>query len=468
VSRYIRSTLLGVMAVSFLGAGWSAIAAPAPLSTYHEPPLLLARGRAVTLAYALLPSSARGSLFVRNAFQRTYTRLPLRRGTYCPGDPADAAAMRRDQVCGTALLGHVPPTLLSGSKLFYYAVLHDPVSGRSATVPAGGARHPQRVWVLDRFQTVALGSHVFGRLSTPDAVVARTGPNGVGLACCADPPGGDGPSSFDIARNGSIWVLDRLNHRLLVWQAGGAARPERSVSLPPALSVTDFVLGRDGAIYLRAADTADQSRGDKNHLYALTPSGSVRWKAPATLGVATLQLQLGPDGRVYAVQACGLTCAPFGGHVSWVPLTTPAGRRLSVASRNQGASPFEPLPGGLRLVADLSYTRARFALIDRDDRVVRAWSVTSRTRMSGLAAAPALVGGDLVLPLEVSARERWEKLVVRLATDGAIRARVSLADRPLLGEVNLFAPLRFSSDGSLFQLRTSLGAGASVARYVLR
>lgn len=88
--------------------------------------------------------------------------------------------------------------------------------------------------------------------------------------------------------------------------------------------------------------------------------------------------------------------------------------------------------------------------------------------MSGLAAAPALVGGDLVLPFEVSARQRWEKLVVRLATDGAIRARVSLADRPLLGEVNLFAPLRLATDGSLFQLRTSLDAGASVVRYALR
>lgn len=468
MSRYIRSTLLGVMAVSFLGAGWSAKAAPAPLSAYHEPPLLVARGQQVTLAYALLPGSARGTLFVRNSLRQAYTRLPLTRGVYCPGDPVDAAAMRRDKVCGTALLGRLPRTLVSGSKLFYYAVLRDPVSGRSATIPAGGPRHPQRVWVVDRVQTVRLGTHVFGRLTAPDAVVARTGHGGVGLACCADPPGGDGPSSFDIARNGSIWVLDRLNHRLLVWQAGGAARPERSVSLPPALSVSDFVLGRDGAIYLRAADTADQGRGDKNHLYALTPSGSVRWKAPAITGVATSQLQLGPDGRVYAVQACGLTCAPFGGHVSWVPLTTPTGRPLSVAARNRGASPFEPLPGGLRLVAELSYTRARFALIDRTNRVVRAWSVTSRTRMSGLAAAPALVGGDLVLPFEVSARQRWEKLVVRLATDGAIRARVSLADRPLLGEVNLFAPLRLATDGSLFQLRTSLDAGASVVRYALR
>jgi hypothetical protein len=119
-------------------------------------------------------------------------------------------------------------------------------------------------------------------------------------------------------------------------------------------------------------------------------------------------------------------------------------------------------------VTQLSYTRARFALIDRAGRIVRAWSVTSRTRMSALAAGPALVAGDLVLPLEVSARQHWEKLVLRIGRDGRIRTRLTLADRPLLGEVNLFAPLRVSSDGNLFQLRTNLDAGASVARYALR
>jgi len=468
VSRCLRLLLIGTMLAALLGSGWSAAATPTGLVAYHEPPSLLSTGRQVTLAYALLPGSARGTLFVRNNLQRRYTRLPLSRGTYCPGDPVDAAAMRRDKVCGDALLARVPSALVTGSNLFYYAVLRDPASGRSATVPTDGARHPQRVWIVARFLAVRLGAHGFGHVNTPSAIVARTGPGGVGLSCCADPPGGDGPSSFDVARNGSIWLLDRVNHRLLVWRAGSPAGPGRSVILPPALSVSDFALGRDGTIYVRAADTADQGRGNKSHLYALTPSGTVRWQAPTTAGIATSQLQLGPDGSLYAAQACGLPCAPFGGHVSWVPLTTPAGLPLSAAERSRRATPFEPLPGGLRLVTQLSYTRARFALIDATDHVVRAWSVTSNTRMSGLAAAPALVGGDLVLPLEVSARQRWEKLVVRLAPTGALRARVALADRPLLGEVNLFAPLRVATDGSLYQLRTSLAAGASVAKDALR
>jgi len=377
----------------------------------------------------------------------------------------DAPAMRRDRVCGDALVAHVPGSLSAGSKLFYYAVLRDPVSGRSATVPVGGAERPQRVWIVDRFLATSLGAHKFGHVREPDAIVAHAGANDVGLTCCADPPGGDGPSSFDIAHDGSTWVLDRLNHRLLVWRAGHPARPVRSVKLPHNLDAGDFALGRNGTIFVRAGDTADLGNGNKDHLYALTATGRPLWQTPTTAGIATAQLQRGPDGALYAVQACGLTCAPFGGHVVWTPLTTRAGRPLSLAERAERASPFEPLTGGLRLVAQLSYSVARFALINRADEIVRAWRVTSSTRLSGMLGAPTLVGGDPVIPLEVSAQQHWEKLIVRLGPTGGTRVRFALADRPLVGEVNLFAPLRIGADARLYQLRTNLKTGASVARY---
>ena len=444
-----------LLLAALLGGGTSAAAAPTGLAPYHEPPWLIERGSSPTLAYALLPGSATGTLYVRSNLQRGYTRIALRRGTYCPGDPADAAAMRRDKVCGSALLARVPRSSTSGSKLFYRAVIRD--HGRSVTVG------PQRVWLVGRFQEMHLGTLRFGRITPPAAVVARTGPKEVGLTCCADPPGGDGPSSLDVGSDGSIWMLDRLNHRLLVWNAGATSGPARSVPLPAELAVSDFALGRNGTIYARAIDTSQLGRGDKNHLYALTPSGNVRWQAPATSGIATAQLQLGPDGALYAAQGCGIGCAPFGGHVLWTPLTTPAGQPLSLAERRARRSPFEPLQGGLRLVSEVSFSVARFALINRSDQIVRAWKVTSATRLSGLAAAPALVGGDPVVPFEVSSGHRWQKLVVRLGTS----VRLTLADRPIVGEVNLFAPLRITSDGRLYQLRTSLTSGASVARYSL-
>ena len=111
------------------------------------------------------------------------------------------------------------------------------------------------------------------------------------------------------------------------------------------------------------------------------------------------------------------------------------------------------------------YSVARFALINQADEVVRAWRVTSTTRLSGILGAPMLVGGDPVIPLEVSAQRHWEKLIVRLGPTGGTRVRFALADRPVVGEVNLFAPLRIGADGSLYELRTNLKTGASVARY---
>lgn len=441
-----RSLLLAAS----LAVAAPAAAAPTGLAPYHEPPWLVSRGGSPTIAYALLPGSATGTLYVRNDIQRSYTRIALRRGTYCPGDPADAAAMRRDKVCGAALLARVPRSLTSASKLFYYAVIRD--HGRAVRTPA------QRVWIVSHFDQINLGRQRFGRFTTPDAVVARTGPNGVGLTCCADPPGGDGPSSLDVGTDGSVWVLDRLNHRLLVWK-GAVAAPARSVALPHNLAVRDFALGRGGTIYARAADTSLLGHGAKDAVYALSSSGAVLWKTPMPYGIATAQLQLGPDGALYAMQACA--CPPFGGHLTWTALTTSSGKPLARSQRRP--TPFEPLPGGLRLVTEVSFSVARFALIDSADRIVRAWTVRSATRLSpSLAAAPALVGHNPVVVFEVSDGQKWQKLVVGLGS----RVRIGLEDRPIVGEVNLFAPLRLAA-GQLYELRTSTAAGASVARYGL-
>jgi hypothetical protein len=287
----------------------------------------------------------------------------------------------------------------------------------------------------------------------------------VGLSCCADPPGGDGPSSFDVARDGSIWVLDKLHHRLLVWRPGLPSRPLRSIGLPRRLDADDFALGLHATIYVRAADRADLSRAkDKSHLYALTAAGHVRWQSPRPIGIPTAQLQMGPGAVLYAAQACGQRCAPFDGNGSWIPLTTPAGAPLSFAKRVLGTSPFEPLPGGLRLVSELSYTVARFALIDRNDRVVRAWRLTSRSRLGGVRAAPALAGPNLVVPLDVSAGSRWEQVILRLGSAGG--SQFALAGPSVLGG-NLVSPLRLGSDGRLYQLRTSAKTGTTVAAYAL-
>ena len=65
---------------------------------------------------------------------------------------------------------------------------------------------------------MALGSHRFGHLHPPDAIVARADPEVVGFS--SPPKGADGvsygPWSFDVAPDGSVWLLDEVNHQLPV------------------------------------------------------------------------------------------------------------------------------------------------------------------------------------------------------------------------------------------------------------
>src|SRR4029450_12204266 len=73
-----------LMALAAGAAGHPAAAMSAAPAPYHQPPWLGAPGRAVTLAYALLDPSVTGAVYVRNELRRTFTRLTLTPGPYCP------------------------------------------------------------------------------------------------------------------------------------------------------------------------------------------------------------------------------------------------------------------------------------------------------------------------------------------------------------------------------------------------
>jgi hypothetical protein len=467
MSRLFRIVLLPAgLALLLAGAVLQpAAAAGERWSAHHEIPWLVVRGQPLTLSYGIdgtHKDPIRGVLYVRNSRQRDFTQIPL--------------AAKNGSV-----VARVPGSLATGPKLSYYALLRDP-SGRSVTVPATGARGPEQVWVVDRALRVSLGTHRFGHLRAPSAIVARAGPKDVGfVGCmedaakrtlCADgsqPPQGGGcgcgepsygPSSFDIARDGSIWLLDEVNHRLLVWRPGRPATLDRSVPLPQNLSVTDFALGTTGGIYLYATDHVGPGH---SNLYALTSTGQLRWKAPAH---GNPPLRIGPDSALYT---------PFGFPLSeqvrsaWTPLTNPAGRPLSASEQRRRTSPFQPLAGGLRLVSTQpSSHEVRFGLVNRAGELVRAWRVTSRTDLYAMTATAALVGGDLVVGADMSRPNHWEHVVLRLAPTGGARLQVALDAHALWGSLDLPAtPLRIGPDGRLYQLRTNPATGVTIARYSL-
>jgi hypothetical protein len=332
-----------------------------------------------------------------------------------------------------------------------------------AGVTLGTAAASPIKWVA-----VPLGMHQFGHLRAPDAIVARAAPSEVGFkkggtGCgCMDGPGG--PVLFDVARNGSIWLFDVLNHRLLVWQAGHPAHAARTIKLT-GLDVRDFALGRGGTIYLYAV-YAEPPAGDSGaNLWALTPKGKVRWRAHALMGNG---LSVGPDGALYSV---GYKTA-----ANWTPLTTSTGKPLSLARQRRGTRPSQPVAGGVHLIANgLDLHEVHFALVDRAGKVVRAWRVTSRTKLELAPGTltPAMVGGELVVELDVSRQARgafmWEHQILRLAPSGS-RTSFSLDAKALCcndGALPI-TPLRVASDGRLYQLRTNPKTGASIARYALR
>jgi hypothetical protein len=316
---------------------------------------------------------------------------------------------------------------------------------------------------------VALGTHRFGHLRAPDSIVAHADPNAVGFF---QPPEGQdgvayGPWSFDVTRDGSIWLLDEVKHRLLGWRPGRPERPARSVGLPPdpLERVADFAVGPDHSIY--ATYVPPPGPGPKTlRLSKLSPDGRVLWTAPTTVEIFNAQLRIGPDDALYVV----------GGHErtrDWTPLTTPAGRPLSLADQRRGTSSRQPLPGGLRLAATYpSDSERRFALSDESGRVVRAWRVTSQDDLGAAAATPALVGGDPVVVVEVTRETKSEFLyeyeVLRLARSGGTSMRFALAPegRVVWGDTPITG-VRIGPDGQLYQLRTSRTGGVDIARYSL-
>jgi hypothetical protein len=317
---------------------------------------------------------------------------------------------------------------------------------------------------------VALGSHRFGHLRPPDAIVARTGPDQVGFS--SPPEGADGvsfgPWSFDVAQDGSVWLLDEVNHQLLVWQPGRPNRPARAVRLPldPLERIANFAVAADHTIY--ATYVPPPGPGPKTlRLAALTPSGQLRWTAATTDEIFNAQLRIGPDNALYL----------YGGHSgipNWTPLTTPAGRPLPLADQRRRTSPHQPLPGGLRLAATHPAMGGewRFALTNQAGRTLRGWRVTSQTPLGAQGTTPAMVGGDPVVVVEVSQQTKtkflYEYEVLRLARAGGTSLRFAIAPegRVVYGEAPMTG-LRVGPDGQLYQLRSSRAAGVSIARYSL-
>jgi hypothetical protein len=370
-------------------------------------------------------------------------------------------------------------------------------------VPAGAARSPESVWIVNDAFRVDLGTHVFGQVETPEAVVARAGPTEVGFNYCPDAPGScgqpTGPWSFEIAEDGSIWLLDQLNSRLLVWEPGHPDAVARTVPLPvssPQFAFGDFALGPAGSVYL----VRSYSKGPPLHaglfppqghlppvrLSRVSEDGKVLWTSKVDTDIANTQLRTGPDGTLW-VGAWSATWKddPYEWR-AWAPAATSAGRPVSLARQEAGIRWTASVPDGRQIVlvsagwTGLPWTpephEQRVALIDTAGRVVRAWRIRSGTSIEPPfpSVTPALVGGDPVVVLFPTRPQggeyQREYLVLRLGRTGDVRTRFALPyDEPPVSAYEGWAVtgVRIQPDGRLYQLGSAPDFGAAVYQYSL-
>jgi hypothetical protein len=256
----------------------------AMIDAAHVPPFLTLPGEEVTLRYAIVcptagtaplaeACNASGDVDVRAGSGGPFTRLPLRRtedstdGRYAVDVPAWIAA--------------------SGAGFTYYAVLRNDDTGASITVPSGGADAPQRSLPLDRAVTVRLGPHRFGGVAVAaDRVVDAPWGAGLGAVGLGGSPGGlrVGPSSFDVAGDGTVVVLDSANSRLERWTKADVS----AVHVDVDGAADDMGLAPDGTAYVVEGGRAPVVRhlARDGRALATEPLVDRTWS----------QLRMGPDG----------------------------------------------------------------------------------------------------------------------------------------------------------------------------
>ena len=437
----IAAGLIGGIALTGMSSAGSSLQAPSPdVDATHVPPALTLPGERVTLRYSIVcgprddgePCDGSGELFVRPGQDGAFERIALSSGE-------DSAAGRYYAELPARLAG-------SASGFSYYAVLRDDTTGRTVTVPSGGAAAPERSFPLRAPIAVDLGAHAFGRARGASARVVNapwgSGPRQLGLAGSRE-LGFAGPSSFDVDTAGTVTVLDQVNERAQLWARGSVD----AVPLEVSGGLADFAVEPNGTMDVleppnRAlpAPVLRSFRGD----------GTPRWTQRLS-DRTWAKLAIGPDGPAVQQQPSE----------QWLPVSS-HGLALGRAVQADRGRPGRPLVhGGELVVARVGPAELRLAELN-DNTVGRSWRITSSTPLGEVQLAEPFRSGIAVV-MKTYTAERAEYVVLLLDHAGAVQ---QFAVQP--SEWAESAPLaRFRLAGSSLYHLGSTPAGAFVDRYDL-
>jgi hypothetical protein len=404
----------------------------------HVPPLLTVPGERVTLRYAIVcpapggspfdgsPCDAGGEVYLRAGSAGSFTRLQLRRTD-------DSAEGRYVLDVPAAITG-------SADGFSYYAVLRNNGTGASMTVPAGGADAPQRSLLLTRAVTIRLGAHRFGATrAADDRVVEAAWGSAVGQVGLEGLPGGLrlGPSSFDVAGDGTVVLLDGVNRRLERWTGAKVS----AVAADVDGAVDDFALAPDGSAYVvdgRGRPPLLRHLGRDGRLIAAEALPERTWS----------QLRVGPDGPV-------VHQAPS---EQWLRAAPALDRTEKIRSGRAG----RPLADGSELVVlRTGVGELRVARVV-GGRVRSAWRILSETPLGEVQLAQA-VGNRVVTVVKAFDDDEDEFAVLILDGRGLVRQFAVRSAEWAAG-----APLaRFRLQGSTLYELGSRPDGAFVDRFDL-
>jgi hypothetical protein len=433
--------------VVLVSAGAIAIAQSTPadpqavLEASHLPPLLTIPGERVQLAFDV--HCARegvadpeqscpvvGSLYLRAGASGHFEAMPLQE-------------VRSD---GVRRLTAVVPSGTTNSRdgFEYYAEIDATDTGDRLRVPPGEGvtyhSYSLRDVVEVELAPIALSAPRHGSR----IVSARWGDDstdvGIEGGRSADPMGA---SSFDVAPDGSVMLLDEAHRRALRWTPG--SRPTR---IPLSISgrLADMTLGSDDSIYVLET-VGSPARAPQVRKFG--PAGRALGVVDAA-EASPSQIRMSSDGPVVLQHPSHL----------WMPVES-GDMLLDPKDQRRRARVGRPLRGGSEVVSFRAGDDLRVALLVRG-RVQRAWRLTCPDRLAEVQLAEPSADGLVV--------------VVRVYDDDSDQFRVLTLDRS--GIVDQFsvnsadwaetAPLsRFRLRGrTLYQLGSN-PAGAFVDAYEL-
>jgi hypothetical protein len=433
----VAGVIGGIALTSPSTAGGPAPAVPG-LEAAHLPPVLTRTDEPVTLRYAIVcppradgePCDGSGLVYVRAGQSGSFRRLALGRG--------ESSGEGRYFV-------KLPHEIAASPEGFsYYAVLRDDASGATVTVPAGGEIAPQRSFQLRDATEVVLGTHTFGRGRAPDEqVVTATWGSDVGEVGLAGSRelGFSGPSSFDVAADGTVAVLDQVNARVERWSRAGV----EATNLQISGGLADFALEPDGTMDVleppsrtTPAPVLRSFRGD----------GSPRW-AQRLSDRMWAKLAAGPVGPTVQQQPSE----------QWLPVAE-HGDALDRSAQAGRSRPGRPCANGREVVvARVGAGELRLAELV-GNAVVRSWHITSATPLGEVQLAEPH-GNRLVVVTKTYTDDRSEYVVLVLERSGVAN---SFAVDSL--EWAESAPLaRFRLAGSSLYRLGSTRAGLYVDRF---